>query len=235
MFNEIQQNNEMLSAFIDAEQSDIETSQIINALLSEPELKQQYVRMQLVNDHLHEQVQHADIRHSIVSAINDLPAHFLDEAVVLQAAKIEDVTTKSSLQTFFAKMAQNRVLSGVSVAASVMLVTLFTLQTFNNEDSLQSSSEAALASSANTTTVVAENAYRPSLIQLPSALPATFVSGSASLANISNETIKQQYQWIEADPELSRQVRQYVNEHESRRATYHLQPQIRTATYQLSQ
>jgi len=76
-----------------------------------------------------------------------------------------------------------------------------------------------------------------SLIRSPNNLPATYVSLNPGMAQpvASGENTKQQYQWIEADPALSRQVRQYVNEHERQRAGYNLQPRIRTATYQISQ
>ncbi|MCN4144725.1 MAG: hypothetical protein LC437_06630 [Thiohalomonas sp.] len=72
----------------------------------------------------------------------------------------------------------------------------------------------------------------PSFIQAVAVLPASYVSSTA--AAITNDAPNKQYQWIEADPVLSQQVRQYVREHEIHRATYNLQPQIRTATYQIN-
>ncbi len=233
MTKNIQQPEEVLSAFIDAEQSDIETAQIIDALLNDSELKQQYIRMQRVNDHLQDEVQHADIRGSVSRAIDALPAHFSEDAVTLQTLKTEDVSQSGWLQALFAKTAQHRMVSGLSVAASVMFVTLFTLQSFNQDSGLPSAAT-TIADNSGQVTLPQQNMYTPSLIQQPSALPATFVSGNSGLAGMSNTDRKQQYQWIEADPELSRQVRDYVNEHESRQAGYNLQPKIRTATYQLN-
>ncbi len=242
-----QHMNEMLSAFIDAEQPDIETSQIIDALLNDSEYKEQYIRMQLINDHLHEQPQYNiscdELRNNITLALNDLPAHFSVESVSLQSGITENIPQSGWFQTFFKKSAENKLLSGLSVAASVMFVTLFTLQNFN--DSLNDNYNSAINTGKNHSgdTLLAnqfsfDNAISnsvPSLIQLPSALPASFASTASDLANINNQTIKQQYQWIEADPVLSRQVRQYINEHENRRAAYNLQPKIRTATYQISE
>jgi negative regulator of sigma E activity len=219
-----------LSAFIDAEQSDIETAQIIDQLLSDSKFKDQYARTQLINDYLQEQVQEnipLDVlRKNISLALDDLPAHFSDDAVSLQSIKTEDVSQNSFFITHFLK---NKWLSGLSVAASVMFVTLFTLQGLNSQSdtatkmSLAGGSDAFLINTAN------QKLSTPSLIQSPSALPATFVSTN------NNQVMKQKYQWIEADPVLSRQVRDYINEHENRRASYNLQAKIRTATYQISE
>lgn len=246
-------NNEMLSAFIDAEQSDIETSQVIDALLNDPEYKKQYIRTQLLNDHLHEQTQEnllfGDLRKNIALALDDLPAHFSDDAVSLQTGRTEDISRNSWYKSFLMKGLENRMLTGLSVAASVMFVTLFTLQNFN--DSSNAAADLELSRSVNfTDNVIAGSNQRPSvsaqsaptasLIQSPYALPAYLVSaGNASLASglatVNNESIKQQYQWIEADPVLSRQVREYINGHEKRRSVYDLQPKIRMATYQISE
>ena len=241
--------NERLSAFIDAEQSDIETSQIIDALLNDSEYKEQYIRTQLIHEHLLEQPQYNiscdELRNNIALALNDLPAHFSDESVSLLSGTTENIPQSSWFQTFFKKSVENKLLSGLSVAASVMLVTLFTLQNFNvslNEDqnSAINTGDTLLADqfsfdSFDNAVATSVPALVPSLIQLPSNLPASFVSTASDLADISNQTIKQQYQWIEADPALSRQVRQYINEHENRRAAYNLQPKIRTATYTISE
>lgn len=253
--NKDQIDKEMLSAFIDAEQSDIETSQVIDALLNDPEYKKHYIRTQLINDHLHEQTQHsllsADLRNNIALALVDLPAHFSEQAVSLQSGRTEDISRSSWLQQFviksFKKSSENRMLTGLSVAASVMFVTLFTLQNFNVESSAQLSrsdnfTENVIASSIQRPSVSDQRALTPtpSLIQSPYALPAYLVSaGTASLASglaaVNNDNIKQQYQWVEADPVLSRQVREYINAHEKRRSAYDLQAKIRTATYQISE
>ncbi|MCN4144726.1 MAG: hypothetical protein LC437_06635 [Thiohalomonas sp.] len=120
----IQQKKERLSAFIDAEQSDSETSQIVEALHNDPAYKEQYARLQLVNEHLHDQVQtsvlNTERRDNISLALDDLPCHFVDEGVSLQIAKTEDITQISWFNRFF----ENRILSGVSIAASAMFVTL---------------------------------------------------------------------------------------------------------------
>ncbi|MCK5648641.1 MAG: hypothetical protein KAI22_07145 [Gammaproteobacteria bacterium] len=253
--NKDQIDKEMLSAFIDAEQSDIETSQVIDALLNDPEYKKHYIRTQLINDHLHEQTQHsllsADLRNNIALALVDLPAHFSEQAVSLQSGRTEDISRSSWLQQFviksFKKSSENRMLTGLSVAASVMFVTLFTLQNFNVESSAQLSrsdnfTENVIASSIQRPSVSDQRVLTPtpSLIQSPYALPAYLVSaGTASLASglaaVNNDNIKQQYQWVEADPVLSRQVREYINAHEKRRSAYDLQAKIRTATYQISE
>jgi len=246
--------NEMLSAFIDAELSDIETSQLVDALLNDSDYKAQYIRAQLINDHCQDQMQQSiflgELRNNVALALDDLPAHFSEDAVFLQSLSTEIVPRSNWFKLLFAKGAENKMLSGLSVAASVMLVTLFTLQgfstgssdnTFASHQTSDSSSGNAIASKQNTAS--------PSLIQSPAALPAHLVStgrvstdrvSTASISNTSsnneiNQNIKQQYRWVEADPVLSRQVRQYVNGHEKRRAAYNLQPKLRTATYQVSE
>ena len=244
-----QQSNEVLSAFIDAEQSDNETSHIVDALLNDSVYKEQYIRLQLVNEYTQDQVQtsilNTALRDNVSSELNDLPAHFVDGAVSLQTAKTEDITRTSWFNRFF----ENRMLSGVSIAASVMFVTLFTLQGFNSETTITNMADNSLASMTQTSLSLNQQTSiksTPSLIQLASELPASYVSSEmvfssapvsrpvSRTAQTTNDDLKQQYQWIEADPVLSQQVRQYVNEHETHRAAYNLQPQIRTATYQIS-
>lgn len=247
--------SECLSAFIDAEQSDIETPQIIDVLLNEPEYKEQYIRGQLINDHLHEYAQFSplfvDLRSNINIALDDLPAHFSEAAVSLQTGKTENVSQSGGWQHLFATSintaVENKMLSGLSVAASVMFVTLFTLQTINSDPNTQATSEINhFAGSANTSSadsiadeyVVSNSnlsAPIPSFVHSPSVFPASFVSTASALSEVSGKEIKPQYQWTEADPLLSRQVRQYVKEHETHRAAYNLQPKIRTATYQINQ
>lgn len=232
----IQQNKERLSAFIDAEQSDSETSQIVEALLNDPAYKEQYARLQLVNEHLHDQVQtsvsNTELRDNISLALDDLPCHFVDEAVSLQIAKTEDISQTSWFNRFF----ENRMLSGVSIAASAMFVTLFTLQGFKTESDLSHTvSEQSLTAANSMHSSLDKQApdkTTPSYIQPVAVLPASYVSSTA--AAITNDAPNQQYRWIEADPVLSQQVRQYVREHEIHRAAYNLQPQIRTATYQIN-
>ncbi len=226
--------NERLSAFIDAEQSDIETSLIIDALLNDSEYKQQYIRAQFINDCMNEQVSEAiitnnDLRNNISHALESLPAHFSDDAVSLQTGITEDITSNSWFQALFKKSSEHKVISGLSVAASVMFVTLFSLQSLNSNQSAQYGDNIAATSK------VLQSQPNPSLIQLSSSLPASYTSTATSGVNAMKQDKKQKYQWIEADPALSRQVRQYINEHENYRAAYNLQPKIRTATYQLSE
>ena len=249
-----QLSKESLSAFIDAEQSDIETSLIIDKLLNDSDFKEQYVQMQLINDHLQEQAQENisldSLRSNISGALDGLPAHFSEDAVSLNNESVENIPQstffKNLFQNVFKKSADNKVLSGLSVAASVMLVTLFTLQTYNADINTDLNSDigdfASVASEQKTLNVqntemsVSKNHFEsnsPSLIQLPSALPASFVSTTSNLSDVNSQTFKENYQWVEADPALSRKVRQYINEHEKNRAAYNLQPQIRTATYQV--
>ncbi|GEM_PF-3058515 len=236
MSEQTQQKDEILSAFIDAEQSDIETTQIIDLLLTDSDYKACYARAQLNNDYLHEQVQNSilssDLRKNIQGMLQELPAHFVDEAVVLQTVATGNIKQSH----WFNRLFENKLLSGLSVAASVMFVTLFTLQAFDTDTTTRQ----VIAGTAQ----VAQNSVEksvplpvaePSLISASSELPVSFVSTAASNANHPRGALVQQkYQWIEADPTLSRQVRQYINEHEMRRAAYNLQPKIRTATYQVS-
>ncbi len=224
-----QQKNEMLSAFIDAEQSDTETAQIVDALLSDSDFKARFARAQLLNDSLrgqiHESLLHNNLQNRVSAALDDLPAHYVDDAVDLQPVHTEDVTQSH----WFRQLLGNKVFSGVSVAASVMFATLLTIQHFDpaSSTSVNSFNNNSLADSAQPA---------PSLIQRP-VLPAhlvTAVSGSAMNDNFK-QNLKQQYRWIEADPELSRQVRQYINEHEIHRAAYRLQPKIQAVSYQISE
>ncbi|MCP3850274.1 MAG: hypothetical protein GY694_08580 [Gammaproteobacteria bacterium] len=235
-----QQSGADLSAFIDAETSEHDTSQIIDKLLNDTEYKRQYIRRQLINDHLQEQVQSdinlSGLRSNISSALDELPAHYCEAAVNLQEVVTEDVTLKSQLKEFFIKALDNRVFSGVSVAASVMFVTLFTLQTINSPEN--NDLDVPLAHSQNNITNSTSNISAaipalntPSLINSKVTLPAALVSSNTESANRQN---KEKYRWIEADPALSRQVRQYINEYERGHAGYNLQPQIRTATYQMN-
>jgi negative regulator of sigma E activity len=255
-----QQNNEMLSAFIDAEQSERETSQIIDALLSDPTFKHQFVRMQTSSDHLHndvvQSISMSNLSHNIASALDDLPAHFVDDAVSLQMTKIDNVEKLSAWQNLFKKVSENRTLSGLSVAASVMFVTLFALQNVSNinpDININMEGGVNLASGQLGANNFAANSMQvspsvntafinqSSFIRSPGNLPASYVSMNSGTASTmaqpigGGQNIKQQYQWVEADPALSRQVRQYVNEHERQRAAYNLQPRIRTATYQINQ
>lgn len=252
--------NEMLSAFIDAELSNIETSQLVDALLNDSEYKAQYIRAQLINDHCQDQMQQSislgELRNNVALALDDLPAHFSDDAVSLQSVSTEVVPRSNWFKLLFARGAENKMLSGLSVAASVMFVTLFTLQGFSTGSSDKtfvshqiSDSSAGNAIASKQSAASKQSIAAPSLIQSPAALPAHLVStgrvstdrnsitsiNSTSSTNENNQTIKQQYRWIEADPVLSKQVRQYVNGHEKRRAAYNLQPKLRTATYQVSE
>lgn len=217
-----QDKQEMLSAFIDAEQSDVEISQVIDALLNEQEYKNTYIRMQLANDSMHEQIDQTVLNNPlynrIASVLEELPPHFSEDAVQLQDVDTADV----SRSHWFKKMVTNKVLSGVSVAASVMVVTLITLQSFNNE-----------AGQTSAPAVADSNQKAPSLIQASSELPVTLTATASGSVNNTNK--QQKYHWIEADPALSRHIRKYINQHETNRAAYSLQPRIRTATYQVNE
>ena len=225
-----QQKNEMLSAFIDAEQSDTETAQIVDALLSDSDFKARFARAQLLNDSLrgqiHESLLHNNLQNRVSAALDDLPAHYVDDAVDLQPVHTEDVTQSH----WFRQLLGNKVFSGVSVAASVMFATLLTIQHFDpaSSTSINSFNNNSLAESAQPA---------PALIQGPPVLAANLASAASGSAmnDNSRQNLKQQYRWIEADPELSRQVRQYINEHEIHRAAYRLQPKIQAVSYQISE
>lgn len=211
---------ETLSAFLDAEQSERDVARVIDVLLKEPDYKAQYMRSQLISDSIHDQLHSAllknDVLKSVSAQIEELPAYHIDDRELLKP-EIEDVTRSSLFKTIMG----HKLVSGLSVAASVMFVTLFTLQQFNNDPQATGLADNSMES------------YTPSLIQASAQLPATLVSGTG--ATISNRQLKQQYQWVEADPEMARQVRQYLSDHEMHRAAYTLQPQVREASYQINE
>ncbi len=222
---------EKLSAFFDAELTDQETTQVVDRLLNDSDYQAQYTRIQLVSDVIQDQVHPALLKNEVLKSVSaqleQLSAYHINDSELVKPKlvkpKIEDVT-KSSL---FKAIMGHKVVSGLAVAASVMFATLFTLQQFNHTG-LQG------ADMADINTDISINPLNtPSLIQASAQLPATLVSGTG--ATISKRQLKQQYQWVEADPELARQVRQYINDHEIHRAAYTLQPQIREASYQINE
>lgn len=166
-----QQMNEMLSASFDAEQSDIETVQIVDALLNDPALKERYIRAQLIDDSLHQQIHDKliinDLHSRIMHRIEKLPAHFEKTAdVVSSSADLKKSTGLFSgvihnwIQEFLQeinRMLDNKIVSGVSVAASVMFATLFILQYIdtNSPDTVNNN-------------IAASPPIKPSLIQLSS-------------------------------------------------------------------
>lgn len=224
-----QQKHEMLSAFIDAEQSDVEITQVVDELLNEPTYKDRYIRMLLINDSLHDQFEQSvltkKLHDRVSSALGDLPAHYVDQAVKLQNVATNDVTQTH----WFKKVIANKVVSGVSVAASVMFVTLLTLQTFNSESN--NSPDPAIAVNPIPVSPIVVNQKAPSLIQTQPEVPVSL----AASGSINNKDFQQQYQWIEADPALSRHIRKYINQHDTNRAAYQLQPKIRSATFQINE
>lgn len=215
------QQNERLSAFIDAELSESQSIKVVDDLLNDEAYKSTYARLQLVSDSLDEsheqQIISQKLRLNIENALEEMPAHFIEDAVNMHVAKTDNVTKS----LWYNKLFENRLVSGISVAASVMLVTLVTLQTIDSTPETSQATNNILATTGE---------QSPSLIQAHSELPTSLVATSAGSAD--NETLKQQYQWIEADPVLSRQIREYINEHETHRAPYSLQPKIRSANYQ---
>lgn len=216
-----QLKHEMLSAFIDAEQSDAEIAQVVDKLLNDSAFKDQYIRMQLVNDSLGEQIEqeiiNCSLRDRIATSLDDLPAHYVEDAVQLQVAATDNVPQSH----WFRRIMTNKLVSGVSVAASVMFATLLTLQTFNSQNS-----------ESTVVTIAATDPQPASLIQSQPELPIS-LAASASGSYDSADS-KQRYQWIEADPALSRHIRRYVDQHDTNRAVNNLQPKIRTATYQMN-
>lgn len=223
------ETQEILSAFLDAELSNQEVTEVVDKLLKDPDYKAHYMRTQLVSDVTHEQMHPALLKNTVLESVaaqlEELPAYHVNDSELVQP-KIEDVTRSSLFKTIMG----HKLVSGLSVAASVMFVTLFTLQQFNNTTEGDIAGNSTGINVANT---AIDNSYTPSLIQASAQLPATLVSGTG--ATISNRQLKQQYQWVEADPELARQVRQYLDDHEVHRAAYTLQPQIREASYQINE
>ena len=115
------------------------------------------------------------LRKNISIALDDLPAHFSGDAVSLQTIKTENLSQNSFFTADFFK---NKWLGGLSVAASVMFVTLFTLQGFNSQSNTELSTDISLSdgSDAHLMNTSNQKLSTPSLIQSPSTLPATFVS-----------------------------------------------------------
>jgi len=212
-------DNELLSAFIDAEQSDIETTEIVTRLLNDNEYKEHYIRLQQNNEYIHKRPI-IDVRGNVSSALDNLAAHYSDDAVSLNTAKTEVVSNTY----WFKQLFSNKAVSGLSIAASVMFVTFFTLQGFNSTNSTSVELESIAADTSQQSL--------QSLQQVFSPVDNALIQPVASVTN--NESKK--YQWIEADPVLSQRVREYVHKHESLRAagTYDLQPKIRTAAYQIN-
>ena len=235
-----QEQYERLSAFIDAEQADTETVDIIDALLEDKEFRDSYTRMQLVNDAVNDQIDdkllHSNLSDRISASINQLPAHFVESATQLQSASMEPNNSN-----WFNNWISNRLVSGVSVAASVMLVTIIALQTFDssNEQSTQLVADRSL----NKQVDIQKHGQTDEPLQHYAGLPQTELTQAklspemvATAAGIvSDDAQTRQYQWIDADPVLSRRIREYINEHETHRTTFNLQPQIRAANYQISE
>ena len=220
MIKQKQYDNELLSAFIDAEQSDIETADIVTRLLNDSKYKEYYIRLQLSNEYLHKRPA-IDVRENIFRALDDLPVYYSNDAVSLHTANTEIVTNTHWFKQLFSNggisgikaISGMRAISSLSIAASVMFVTFFTLQGLN-------STSVELEN-------IADNTVQK---QIFSPVDSSLIQPVATVSN--NESNK--YQWIEADPVLSQRVREYVHEHESLRGAYNLQPKIRTAAYQIN-
>ena len=120
------QNNEQLSAFVDAEQSETETSQIVTHLLNDSDYKECYVRLQTVKEALSQQ-RMIDVRSNISQELESLPTYFVDEAVSLQIANTENVRQTPWFKTLHGQ----KIITGMSIAASVMFATFFSLQFIN--------------------------------------------------------------------------------------------------------
>jgi negative regulator of sigma E activity len=232
---------EMLSAFIDAEQLESETSHIVDILLKDSDYKEQYIRSQCVNEYLHDDNRpdflDSQLRTNISLALNDLPSHFVEEAVSLEKAYTEDLRKTSLFQTLqnsIFSLYEHKLVAGLSVAASVMMVTLFSLQNMaTDSNEMLASNDSRLEQKTVSDAMLLERSsepLKPSLIQRNANLPLSLASTNSSVYTPADTGST--YQWIEADPILSQQVRDYVKEHEKYRPAYGLQPQIRTATYQ---
>ncbi len=121
------QNDEQLSALIDAEQLDTETSQIVTHLLNDSEHKERYIRLQYIKNSFSHQPS-IDVRSNVSLALETLPTHFVDEAVSLQTTSTEDLTQTS----WFKILNGQKMMAGMSIAASVMFATFFSLQLINS-------------------------------------------------------------------------------------------------------
>jgi negative regulator of sigma E activity len=232
-----QEKLESLSALIDSEINEQEIPVIIDDLLSDPKYKAYYERLKLSNDCMHDRLNDKVLNSALVkdisSAIDSLPAHYVEDAVQLKSLKLEQNTTTGN---WFSNLLSNRLISGLSVAASVMFVTLFTLQHFKQTDVVTGQS-VANTGPANPSQVVnnqPSTALTPQLIQPVARIPANLVGSNMAGNNTAGQNhnpIKQQYQWIEADPVLSRKIREYIHQHDDYRTGYYLQPEIRSVKY----
>lgn len=229
-----QHQNESICAFIDAELTTTEASDIIDKMIKDPEFKAKYQRLQLANDSLQEQLHsglvNKHLPKTISTTLDELPAHFSDNAVDLQPVETGEIKQHH----WFKKLLSNKVVSGVSVAASVMFVTLLTMQQFTSNSAIEPITPGTIQSAGNQFNQPQQTT--PSLIQDNVELPVELAATAAGSAEPDKSNSRyEQYRWVEADPELSQKVRLYLREHETHRPAYNIQPKIRTATYQMSE
>ena len=246
-------NNELLSAFIDEELSTKDIGKVVDSLLKDETLKQSYIRQcsikqQYMNNkitvtgkidssHIIFESSHlSNMRDNISNTIDSLEMYHDDFAGLLITTKTNNLSYLSRLYKVANSVLENKVIGGISVAASVMLVTLFTLQHFNPQNSSDMNNMYALNKDQNTTiqkplNQIDVNEPIPSLISKKSQLPASLVSTNArpvQTNNLNNTLDKTQYKWIIVDPEMSNQLRAYANEHAKYREPYFVPAQYRT-------
>ena len=194
-----QQNDEQLSALIDAEQLETETSQIVTHLLNDSEYKERYIRLQYAQNALSNKPL-IDVRSKVSLALDTLPTHFVDEAVSLQAVSTKDITHTSWFQREGGALNGQKMITGMSIAVSVMFATFFSLQLINSP---YDSSSHDMYSNSNIKQVKPYSAtkqnelfFDPSIISPFAELPALLVSYPATSI----------LQWQEDDLEISQQV-----------------------------
>ena len=253
---------ENLSALHDGEITSAERDLLLDRLLGDPDLLQLWRRHQLTHDALHEQLSEqlltTNLLDRVSSALDDEPAYQIEHAVKHTLNKSSAAHDNGPAEVreheqlikpgWFAQLMSNRVVTGTSVAASVMFATLFTVQ------HLQNNQQAALATIAKTGSVETFQGQtrtaqtNPTQISGRSSSPALAVSLPANLVSTSNQAAVQNtpmsgqgsnFTWIKADPRLSQQIQKYVREHETHAAASSFNssftPRVRAVSFQPEQ
>ncbi len=194
------QHKEQLSTFMDAEQLETETSQIVTHLLNNLEYKERYIRLQYAQDALNHRPL-IDIRAELSQALEPLETHFVDEAVCLQTVQtikaVQITDTKDIRQiSWFKSLNRQKIMTGASIAASVMFATLLGLE-FINSPYTQVSPDITSNKTIHLTNPHSDSKqnkvfFDPSLV---AELPSVLVSYPVNI-----------FQWKEMETEVSQQV-----------------------------
>jgi len=223
---------ENLSAMFDGELSSTERNVLLDRLLGDPDLMKCWQRHQLIHDamhgQLHDQLLKINLQDHVSQILQDEPVHFTEnlikqklvkqEKIIPESTKIE-VCDHSSLmkESWFSHLMTNRLVTGTSVAASVMFATLFTVQHFQNDNdetvaSLSQTQTNSFASSPSPTVSLPANLVSTSQVSTSNPVVARYkpVVNKGSVIDPGKK-----FTWIKADPKLSQQIQEYVREHEA--------------------